>query len=72
MMVLYQSLIRNLLCALYNLSISVLLLSASVFVKTCKIPAGAVKTGIRTPSRGSPGEGLVLLRAPCYVEGIWG
>lgn len=32
-MVLYQSLIRNLFCALYNLSVSVLLLLASVLAK---------------------------------------
>lgn len=43
MMVLYQSLIQNLFCALYNLPIAVLLLSASVFVKVCKIPAGGSK-----------------------------
>lgn len=62
MMVLYQSLIRNLFRALYNLSVSVLLLLASVLSKAGKMPAGGTEggmlgTGIPGSCSGTTGRG---------------
>jgi len=46
MMVLYQSLTRNLFRALCNLSVSVLLLLASVLAKAAEMPAGGTGGGM--------------------------
>lgn len=54
MMVLYQSLIRNLFRSLYNLSVSVLLLSASAKARKCQQegPTAALAIGIPGIPRG--------------------
>lgn len=66
MMVLYQSLIRNLFRSLYNLSVSVLLLSASAKARKCQqegptaalaigipgIPRGGIIASLEFPARG--------------------
>lgn len=61
MMVLYQSLIRNLFRALYNLSVSVSLLLASVLAKAGKMPAGGTGDGVL--GMGIPGNGQAPARS---------
>lgn len=55
MMVLYQSLIRNLFRSLYNLSVSVLLLSASAKARKCQQEGPMATLGIGIP--GTPRDG---------------
>lgn len=55
MMVLYQSLIRNLFRSLYNLSVSVLLLSASAKARKCQQEGPMATLGIGIP--GIPRDG---------------
>lgn len=65
MMVLYQSLIRNLFRALYNLSVFVLLLSASAKARKCQQegPVATLAIGIPGIPRDGPGA------APARGEG---
>lgn len=55
MMVLYQSLIRNLFRSLYNLSVSVLLLSASAKARKCQQEGPTAELAIGIP--GIPRDG---------------
>lgn len=65
MMVLYQSLIRNLFRALYNLSVSVLLLSASAKARKCQQEGPVAALGIGIPGIPRDGPGA----APARGEG---
>lgn len=57
MMVLYQSLIRNLFRSLYNLSVSVLLLSASAKARKCQQEGPVATLGIGIPGIPRDGNG---------------
>lgn len=57
MMVLYQSLIRNLFRSLYNLSVSVLLLSASAKARKCQQEGPMATLGIGIPGIPRHGNG---------------